>query len=115
VIATFPTAYVYDPAWIEGLSHILKAGGRLLVVETASLRRHNALTEPIEWLYRITGQGGGFMPDLPHLLSEAGWTAWRESAKVDGCTVKLVVAEWPGHTCPIPDGRRHSALSINAD
>jgi ubiquinone/menaquinone biosynthesis C-methylase UbiE len=91
VIATFPTAFIYDPAWIGQLVRVLKPRGRLIVVEMASFRQDFAPARALEWLYEITGQRGPG-PDLPKLLEAAGLEAGRTVSNVEGTTVRLVLA-----------------------
>jgi SAM-dependent methyltransferase len=90
VVLTFPAPFVYDPTWIGYLAHVLKPGGRLIVVETASFGGHTPSDRCLEWLYRLTGQRGP-APDLPGLLAGAGLVGWREQVEVDGTVVNLVV------------------------
>lgn len=100
VVATFPTSFVYDPAWMHQVARVLqgpapakgKAGGRLIVVEMASFRQRDPAARCLEWLFRITGQRGP-TPDLPALLGIAGLAARRETVAVDGSSVTLVLAE----------------------
>jgi ubiquinone/menaquinone biosynthesis C-methylase UbiE len=92
VVITFPTPFVYDPAWLAQLHRVLNAGGRLIVAEMASFNGIRPVERGLESLYRITGQRGP-APALPVLLEEAGLVAWRESVAVDGSTVSLVLAE----------------------
>jgi ubiquinone/menaquinone biosynthesis C-methylase UbiE len=92
VVLTFPTPYVYDPAWLAQLPRVLNAGGSLIVVEMASFSGNRPIERGLESLYRVTGQRGP-APVLPDLLEEAGLKAWRQRVAVDGSTVDLVVAE----------------------
>ena len=104
VVVTFPTRFIYDPAWLEGLVRVLAPGGRLVVVETATLgaRDHQGpgrrgcqlAATSLECLYRATGQRGP-APDLPALLQDAGLIAWRERIDVGNSTANLVVADLP--------------------
>ena len=91
VIATFPTAYIYDPSWLEQVVRVLKPGGRLVVVETASFTRDVPLAPCLERLYQITGQRGP-VPDLTQLLRAAGLEAWQERQEVSGTSVGLTLA-----------------------
>lgn len=95
VLLTFPTPFVYDPAWIRGLARVLQAGGRLVVVEQAEFEGRGLANRFLEWLYGVTGQRGP-APDLPARLEEAGLAARRETVTVDGTTVALVVAKKTG-------------------
>jgi ubiquinone/menaquinone biosynthesis C-methylase UbiE len=94
VVLTFPTPFVYDPAWIRHLGRVLKPGARLIVVETSFFAHHNLPIRFLEWLYRITGQRGP-IPDLPGLVGQVGLQVRRESAIVDGSTVRLIIADKP--------------------
>ena len=91
VISTFPTAFVYDPSWIEQVVRVLRPGGRLVVVETASFTRDVPLSSCLERLYQITGQRGP-APDLAQLLRAAGLQAWQERQEVSGTSVRLTLA-----------------------
>jgi ubiquinone/menaquinone biosynthesis C-methylase UbiE len=92
VVSTFPTPYIYDPAWIGELVRVLTPGGRLTVVEAISFLPGGRLSRPLDQLYRITGQAASG-PDLSRLLSQAGLGAWRETVEVDGSLALLVLAE----------------------
>lgn len=107
VIVTFPTPFVYDPAWIQDLARILRkvrrtgddarrGGGRLVVVEQAEFTGQGLLNRFLEWLYDVTGQRGP-SPDLLSRLEEAGLVAWGEMVRVNGTEVRLVVAEKAAH------------------
>lgn len=107
VIVTFPTPFVYEPAWIRDLVRVLhgagpagdalRAGGRLVVVEQAELEGRGLLNRFLEWLYQVTGQRGPAL-DLLSRLEEAGLVAWRETVPVDGTTVGLIVADRVAHS-----------------
>lgn len=92
VVCTFPTPYIYDANWIRHLHRVLKKGGRLVIVEMASLRQRDPASRGLEWLYRITGQRGP-APDLAEMLNGAGFMARRETAQLEGTSVSLVVAD----------------------
>ena len=94
VVLTFPTPFVYDPAWIRHLERVLKPGARLIVVETSSFARRNLTARFMEWLYRITGQRGP-ISDLPGRLSQVGLHARRESVVVGSSIVTVVIADKP--------------------
>ncbi len=92
IVATFPTPYIYDPAWIDQARRVLAPGGRLVVVQGATFLQSTPLTRSIDGLYRITGQRGPG-PDLVERLVAGGLAAWREAVEVQGTRVHLVVAE----------------------
>lgn len=94
VVLTFPTPFVYDPAWIDGLVRVLREKGRLVVVEMARFAQHSPHIRLLEALYRVTGQRGS-TPHLPGLLAAAGLEAWRERVEVRGTQVSLVLADKP--------------------
>jgi ubiquinone/menaquinone biosynthesis C-methylase UbiE len=92
IIATFPTTYIYDPDCLCEMARTLDQKGRLIVVESATLHRHNLASRWLEWLYRITGQRGPG-PDLPTLLGKVGLRARHEAIAVEESMANLVVAE----------------------
>jgi len=95
-LATFPTAYIADPACLDGLARVLRPGGRVVVVEEAVLDRRGLPSRLLEWLYRVTGQRGPGGPGLAAHLEAAGFRAWRENVPVEGTVLRLVLAETPG-------------------
>lgn len=107
VVVTFPTPFVYDPAWIRNLVRVLRrvvpggdvaqSGGRLVVVEQAEFEGRGFLNRFLEWLYQVTGQRGA-APDLSTRLEEAGLVTRRESVPVDSTTVSLLVADRAART-----------------
>jgi ubiquinone/menaquinone biosynthesis C-methylase UbiE len=94
VAVTFPTAFVYDPAWIAELTRVLRPGGRAIVVEMATFEQRDPYSRSLEWLYRVTGQRGP-APDLCQRLAAAGLVARRQEVPVQGTRVSLVLAYRP--------------------
>jgi ubiquinone/menaquinone biosynthesis C-methylase UbiE len=92
IVATFPTNYIYDPAALRELGRLLEPGGRLAVVELASLSGADPLSHSLEWLYQITGQRGP-APDLVELLTGPKVSARRVIVELEGSTVSLVLAD----------------------
>jgi ubiquinone/menaquinone biosynthesis C-methylase UbiE len=91
VLATFPTAFVYHPAWIQHVVRVLKPGGRLIVIEVATFTSLDPLSRFLEWLYRVTGQRGSPV-DLAVLLREAGLDAQQRSVELQSSRVSFVLA-----------------------
>jgi hypothetical protein len=91
MVCTFPTTYVYDPAWIEEVARVLQDGGKLIVVEMASFASHALLPRGLEWLYHATGQRAP-APELAALLRGVKLSTRRETIEVNGSTVSLVLA-----------------------
>jgi ubiquinone/menaquinone biosynthesis C-methylase UbiE len=56
LVATFPTAYILDPATLAEVARVLRPAGRLVVVVGARLSGRDPLSRFVEWLYTITGQ-----------------------------------------------------------
>jgi ubiquinone/menaquinone biosynthesis C-methylase UbiE len=56
LVATFPTAYILDPATLAEAARVLRPAGRLVVVVGARLSGRDPLSLFVEWLYAITGQ-----------------------------------------------------------
>jgi ubiquinone/menaquinone biosynthesis C-methylase UbiE len=81
IVMTFPTAYVHNPATLAQLARVLRAGGRVVVVEMASLPQRDLAGRGLEQLYRLTGQRGP-APDLVALLREAGFDAEWQRVKI---------------------------------
>jgi len=91
VVSSFPTAYVYDPDWMQQVYRVLQTGGRLIVVEVVSFPGRAPRSRFLEWLYQVTGQRAP-TPDLLRLLERSNLPAWRETVVVNGSTVRLVLA-----------------------
>jgi ubiquinone/menaquinone biosynthesis C-methylase UbiE len=57
VVATFPTDYIYDPAFLIEVERVLRQSGTLVIIPGAYF--HNPLARFfVEWLYLIAGQRG---------------------------------------------------------
>lgn len=98
VVATFPTAYVADLAFLAGLTRVLRTGGRLVVVQEAVFGPGTGIAgRALEWLYGVTGQRGPGAPGLPERLEAAGFRAWRETVPVEATAVRLILATLPGN------------------
>jgi ubiquinone/menaquinone biosynthesis C-methylase UbiE len=92
VVATFPTAYIVDPATLAQVARVLRPGGRLVVVVGAQLSGRDPLSRLLEWLYRITGQRET-MEDWESPFVAAGLNVRRVQVEVARSQVWLLVAE----------------------
>jgi ubiquinone/menaquinone biosynthesis C-methylase UbiE len=94
IVVAFPTAFVYDQAWLRSAARVLRPRGRLIVVEVASATGKRATDRCIEGLYRAAGLTGTG-PDLLERAGSTGLTAWQETVALESSTVYLVIAEKP--------------------
>ncbi len=53
VVSTFPTPYIYDPAAVREIARVLRPGGRLVVVEGATLLPAHLLLMPLVALQAV--------------------------------------------------------------
>ena len=98
VLATFPTAYITDPATMAAIARLLRPGGRLVVVPEARLGGRGPLRAVIEWLYAITGQRGapGNLAAQRALWADAfadSFNVQLHEVRVADSVVTVVVAE----------------------
>lgn len=100
VAATFPTAYIVDPATLKEVARVLRPGGRLVVVVGAQLCGQDPLCRFVEWLYFITGQREA-AGDWGAPFAAAGLKTSRVQVEMKRSRVWLLVAERA-----TPDDRR---------
>ncbi len=56
VVATFPTAFIFQPAALQDIRRVLKPGGRLAILLSAWITDRSLPARFLAWLFRITGQ-----------------------------------------------------------
>jgi ubiquinone/menaquinone biosynthesis C-methylase UbiE len=85
IVTTFPTDFIYDPAFLDEIDRVLRPNGRLVIVPGAYF--HNPLARFfIEWLYLITGQRGS-----ARLFAGTGMSVRYEEDRDRISTVQVIV------------------------
>ncbi len=98
VVATFPTAYIIQPATIAEITRVLRRGGRLVVVVGARLTGQDPLSRIVEWLYFATGQREAMDSDAWETdFATAGLAMRQVQVDVDGSQVWLLIADRLNH------------------
>lgn len=92
VVATFPTAYIFEPATLQEVKRLLLADGQLVVVLAGKLHQPRPLAQAIEWLYRLTGQSQPLPEDWLTPFQQAGFAPRLETATLADSSVWLIVA-----------------------
>jgi ubiquinone/menaquinone biosynthesis C-methylase UbiE len=93
VVSTFPTPFIHQPNVLAEIARVLRPGGRLVVVDRASLLRPALLARLVEWLYLVTGQRADVHLSQTGWLTDLGWNAWEQDVPLGTSVVHLLVAE----------------------
>lgn len=56
VLSTFPTNFIAQPATIQAIHHVLRPGGRFVIVPEGQLTGSNWFFRFLDWLFVVTGQ-----------------------------------------------------------
>lgn len=96
VVSTFPTEFIVDPATLGEVYRVLEPGGRLVVVFSGMLTRHDAASEALEWAYRVTGQRGPWQAGMEQRFTGMGFSVEVVTEELDNSVVWLFVAEKRG-------------------
>lgn len=65
VLATFPTPYIADPQTLANIRRVLRADGRLIIVDSTRFTRATVLTKGIEAVYRVVyGRRGAVSAEI---------------------------------------------------
>ena len=96
VAATFPTAYILQPATLENIFRILAPGGRLVILLSAWIIDPSLSGRGLAWLFRVTGQELPQQFDVQNLLlrfQTAGFQAYPEWTSLPGSKLFFIIAE----------------------
>ncbi|MGF1505300.1 MAG: class I SAM-dependent methyltransferase, partial [Anaerolineae bacterium] len=75
VITTFPTDFFLQAETLRSVHRVLIRRGRYVIIPSATLDLNGVLPRFLEWLYAITGQREGYLPDLTEPFANEGFTA----------------------------------------
>lgn len=89
VVATFPAEYILDPATLSEVWRVLRPGGQLLLIDSATFATADAYTAAIDLAYRATQQVRASDP-RPRLLEAAGFTVYERWVGVRDSQVQLL-------------------------
>ncbi len=95
VVATFPTAFIFQPAAHHEVRRVLRHGGSLVILLSAWITERTLWSRFLAWLFRVTGQSLSERVDDEKLLrpfQESGLDArlrWADSA---GSRLLFVIA-----------------------
>ncbi len=89
VVSTFPTEYALDPRTIREVHRVLTAKGEWLILPGVNITGKQAKYKALKWLFDITHQTPGNLPDCFSRYREAGFD------------VKLIPIRTPNWKCEI--------------
>jgi ubiquinone/menaquinone biosynthesis C-methylase UbiE len=92
VVATFPSAYILDPAVLVEIHRVLLPGAQLVVLPYASINGRRWLERAVAWLNRVTGQSGDFGDYYVEPLREAGFEVEVEHRRLRRSSLMIIKA-----------------------
>lgn len=95
VVATFPTAYIFDPITLSEIDRVLLPGGRLVILLSAWITDRSLVSLFLAWLFRFTGQALPHQFDQQKLLApfqESGLDSHLEWLNLPGSRLLIIIA-----------------------
>ncbi len=95
VASTFPDEYAFDPVTAAEVARVLRPGGVLVIVPTATFLPRSPAHRAWAWLFRVTGESDDHTPEWTLPLTRAGFALQVERLDLRGSTVLRLVATRP--------------------
>lgn len=93
LVSTFPTNFILEADTLREAQRVLRRGGRLVIIPSASLTGRSPVVAFIEWLYRITGQREkGALDEIHALFARGGFELQIVEEKLGHSTVWVMIA-----------------------
>ncbi len=95
VIATFPTAYIFEAPTLAEVRRVLNSAlpqARLIVVFQGYLNAPAPIRALIEWAYRATGQRSAPRRAVLTIFEQAGFQAQWEKTAFEGARAGVIIA-----------------------
>jgi ubiquinone/menaquinone biosynthesis C-methylase UbiE len=92
ILSTFPSAYIFDPDTLSEAYRVLQPEGVFVIVGSVRITGRGLLDRFAAWLFRITGQTGGFLEGWDQPFLDQGFTAHLEEIAQQRAIVFRVIA-----------------------